>query len=83
MGQTILKRNKTFPKKNSITQSQWDAAWIYFEHEFVPLILNNNENSSLYCKQSQQHFHKNQKIVFSVGKQGEEYGTDFFRRSSQ
>ena len=33
---------------------------------FFPLTLNDNENSSLYCKQSQQHFHKKQKnCVFS------------------
>ena len=41
--------------------------------KIVPCIVNNHNNT----------FTKTKKIVFSVGKQGEEYGTDFFRSSHE
>ena len=74
LGQTIIKRNKTFLRK---TQSQWDVVWIYFEHKFFPLILNDNENSSLYCKQSQQHSQKPKKLCFQLENKEKSMGPTF------
>ena len=39
-----------------------------FEHKYFPLNLNDNENYSLYHKESQQHFHKTEKNCVFIWK---------------
>ena len=77
MGQLLQRRIKHSLEKYWITKSQWDVVWIYFEHKFFPLILNDNENSSLYCKQSQQHSQKPKKLCFQLENKEKSMGPTF------